>query len=63
MAKIKTIKSIKKRIILKKTGKVLKKKAGQSHFNARETGKIKKNKRQNQSLKNKKIVRSIKRFI
>ena len=45
MAKLKTRKSIAKRIKITKKGKVLKKKAGQDHFNARESGKVKRNKR------------------
>lgn len=45
MPKLKTRKSIAKRIKITKKGKVLKKKAGQDHFNARESGKVKRNKR------------------
>lgn len=45
MPKLKTRKSIAKRIKITKRGKVLKKKAGQDHFNARESGKIRRNKR------------------
>ena len=45
MPKLKTRKSIAKRIKITKTGKALKKKAGQDHFNARESGKVKRNKR------------------
>ena len=43
MPKLKTRKSIAKRIKITKKGKVLKKKAGQDHFNARESGKVKRN--------------------
>jgi len=45
MPKLKTRKAIAKRIKITKKGKVLKKKAGQDHFNARESGKVKRNKR------------------
>ncbi|HDQ23200.1 MAG TPA: 50S ribosomal protein L35 [Candidatus Uhrbacteria bacterium] len=45
MPKLKTRKSIAKRIKLTKKGKVLKKRAGQDHFNARESGKITRKKR------------------
>ena len=45
MPKLKTRKSIAKRFKITKKGKVLKKKAGQDHFNARESGKVKRNKR------------------
>jgi len=38
MPKLKSHKSIAKRFKLTKTGKVIKKKAGQDHFNARESG-------------------------
>jgi len=45
MPKLKTRKSIAKRIKITKKGKAIKKRAGQDHFNARESGKIKRNKR------------------
>lgn len=45
MSKLKTHKSIAKRIKITKTGKVLKKRAGQDHFNARESGKVTRAKR------------------
>ena len=61
--KMKTRKSIKKRIITKKTGKVLKRKAGQSHFNAREKGKTKRNKRRSPQIKTRKTIKNIKRLI
>lgn len=38
MPKLKTHQSIAKRFTITKTGKVTKKKAGQGHFNARESG-------------------------
>ncbi|MBU2575581.1 50S ribosomal protein L35 [Patescibacteria group bacterium] len=43
--KLKTNKSAAKRIKITKTGKAIKRKAGQCHFNARESGKITMNKR------------------
>ncbi len=45
MSKAKTVKAVAKRFKITKKGKVLKRKAGQDHFNARETGKIKRTKR------------------
>jgi large subunit ribosomal protein L35 len=43
--KLKTHKALAKRVKLTKTGKALKRKAGQDHFNSRETGKVRRNKR------------------
>lgn len=45
MSKMKTQKSIAKRFSLTKTGKMIKRKAGQDHFNAKESGNITRNKR------------------
>lgn len=45
MTKIKTVKAVAKRFKITKKGKILKRKAGQDHFNARETGKITRTKR------------------
>lgn len=45
MPKLKTQKSLAKRIKITKTGKILKKKAGQDHFNSRESGKTTRKKR------------------
>jgi len=45
MSKLKTIKAIAKRFKVTKNGKVIKRVAGQGHFNARETGKENRNKR------------------
>ncbi|OGH84425.1 MAG: hypothetical protein A2261_00795 [Candidatus Magasanikbacteria bacterium RIFOXYA2_FULL_44_8] len=50
MPKQKTHKGIAKRFKITKTGKVLKRMAGQGHFNARETGKVRRSKRMDQSL-------------
>lgn len=43
--KQKTHKALSKRIKITKNGKVIKRKAGQDHFNSRESGKTKRNKR------------------
>lgn len=43
--KQKTHKALSKRIKITKTGKAIKRKAGQDHFNARESGNTKRNKR------------------
>lgn len=45
MPKQKTIKVIAKRVRLTKTGKIKHKRAGQDHFNARESGNTTRNKR------------------
>lgn len=45
MPKMKTNKSIAKRYKLTKTGKIIKRTAGQAHFNQKETGKVGRNKR------------------
>lgn len=42
---MKTHKAVAKRFKVTKTGKVLKRKAGQDHFNSRESGKVVRNKR------------------
>lgn len=38
MPKLKTTKAIAKRLVLTRRGKLLKRKAGQDHFNSRESG-------------------------
>jgi len=48
--KLKTHKALAKRITITKTGKVLKRHAGQDHFNARDSGKIVRKKRRDQEL-------------
>ena len=45
MPKIKTHKATAKRFVKTKTNKLMRRKAGQDHFNARETGNAKRNKR------------------
>lgn len=42
---LKTHKALAKRVRITKTGKVIKRKAGQDHFNSRESGKVTRNKR------------------
>lgn len=41
----KTYKALAKRVKVTKNGKILKRKAGQDHFNTRESGKVTRNKR------------------
>lgn len=45
MTKMKTKKSISKRFRVTKTGKVIKRTSGQGHYNSRETGNVRRNKR------------------
>ncbi len=47
---MKTHKAVAKRFKVTKTGKVLKRKAGQDHFNSRESGKVVRNKRRDQKM-------------
>ncbi len=47
---MKTHKAVAKRFKVTKTGKVLKRKAGQDHFNSRERGKVTRNKRRDQKM-------------
>ncbi len=42
---LKTFKALAKRVKITKNGKVLKRKAGQDHFNSKESGKVRRNKR------------------
>lgn len=48
--KQKTHKSISKRIKVTKTGKIMKRKGGQDHFNSRDSGKNVRNKRRDNQL-------------
>ena len=53
MSKIKTRKAIAKRFSIKRSKKgtkIIKRTDGQDHFNARESGKVKRNKRANKSI-------------
>ncbi|MFH1536945.1 MAG: bL35 family ribosomal protein [Patescibacteria group bacterium] len=62
MPKLKTRKTISKRVRVTKTGKIKSRKAGQDHFNARQTGKKKRNKRRDITASST-ISRNIKRAI
>jgi large subunit ribosomal protein L35 len=62
MAKLKTHQSIAKRFKVTKTGKVIKKLAGQDHFNARESGNVTRKKRRT-SKADKTNTRNIKTFL
>lgn len=57
--KIKTTKAIAKRIIKTKSGKLLKRKGGQGHFNSRESGTVTRNKRRDLDVA-KQYVRTMK---
>ncbi len=53
MAKLKTIQAVAKRVRLTKGGKgkkIMKRIAGQDHFNSRETGKTRRNKRRDETF-------------
>lgn len=50
MPKIKTHKATAKRFKVTKNKKILKRKAGQNHFNSRESGKVTRNKRRDISI-------------
>ena len=55
MPKLKTNKAIAKRFLVKRSKKgtkILKRTDGQDHFNARETGKVKRNKRSDVTMTN-----------
>jgi len=45
MSKLKTHKATAKRFKITKTGKIIKRTAGQGHYNSRETGNVRRNKR------------------
>ncbi len=47
---MKTHKALAKRFKVTKTGKILKRKAGQDHFNSRESGKTTRNKRRDTQM-------------
>jgi large subunit ribosomal protein L35 len=61
MPKIKTHKATAKRFNITKNKKVKQRKAGQDHFNAREPGKVGRNKRRNINThsSHKKIIKSL----
>lgn len=50
--KLKTNKAMSKRVKVTRTGKLLKRKAGQGHFNSRDTGKNTRRKRRDVTLGN-----------
>ena len=52
MPKIKTHKATAKRFKVTKNEKILKRKAGQDHFNSRESGKVTRNKRRDIGISN-----------
>ena len=62
MSKLKTKKAISERFKITKKGKVLKRKAGQDHFNARESGKTTRKKRRDVEM-SKTLHKSIKELI
>lgn len=50
MPKIKTHKATAKRVIITKNKKIIKRKAGQNHFNSRESGKVGRMKRRDVAI-------------
>lgn len=60
--KLKTHKTISKRITVTKGGKLLMRKGGQDHFNSRESGNVTRNKRRDISVPEV-YVRSLKRLM
>ncbi|OGY43712.1 MAG: 50S ribosomal protein L35 [Candidatus Buchananbacteria bacterium RIFCSPHIGHO2_02_FULL_40_13] len=50
MPKMKTKQAIAKRFKITKKGKILKRTGGQDHFNARESGRVKRNKRRDKQI-------------
>lgn len=62
MTKMKTQKSISKRFKITKNGKIIKRTAGQGHYNSRETGQVRRAKRSDVLL-SKSMHRSVKENI
>jgi len=60
--KQKTHKALKKRVKVTGAGKVLKRTAGQDHFNSREPGKVTRNKRRDKTF-NATLVKTVKNLI
>ncbi len=60
--KQKTHKALKKRVKVTGAGKVLKRTAGQDHFNSREPGKVTRNKRRDKTF-NHTLVKTVKNLI
>lgn len=52
MSKLKTHKTVSKRVHVTKRGKLIKRHAGQDHFNSRDAGKITRKKRRDKSVSN-----------
>ncbi|MEK7102974.1 MAG: 50S ribosomal protein L35 [Patescibacteria group bacterium] len=50
MPKLKTEQTVAKRFRVTTTGKVIRRHAGQNHFNARDTGKVSRNKRSDDTM-------------
>ena len=61
--KIKTHKASSKRFKITKKGKVIKRTAGQDHFNSKESGKTTTKKRRDKKVNNKKNCKTIKTLI
>ncbi|MFA6603594.1 MAG: 50S ribosomal protein L35 [Patescibacteria group bacterium] len=59
---MKTHKAISKRFKITRTGKVLKRVAGQDHYNSREPGKVTRNKRRDSQLEGR-VARNVKKAI
>ncbi|MEA3248972.1 MAG: 50S ribosomal protein L35 [Patescibacteria group bacterium] len=59
---MKTHKALAKRFKVTKTGKILKRTAGQDHFNSRESGKITRNKRRDRQMSDS-FAKTIKQLI
>ncbi len=55
---LKTFKALAKRVKVTKNGKVLKRKAGQDHFNSKESGKVRRNKRRDITMP-KEVIKTI----
>ena len=60
--KLKTHKTVSKRVVVTKSGKLLKRHGGQDHFNSRDSGKITRKKRRDQSVSSS-YVKNIKQFM
>lgn len=59
---MKTHKAVAKRFKITKKGKVLKRAAGQDHFNTRESGKVTRNKRRDRRM-SESLTRTIKKLV
>lgn len=62
MTKLKTLKSLSKRVRVTKNGKVVVRSKGQDHFNSSDSGKKTRNKRRSNNLK-KPLTKNIKKFL